>query len=218
MKGQDKKNNRKLPVLLGAVVLCLLAGSIIWKISAGSGEVQTKDTESQTVAQVKDDEAQSTAQTEEDKTQSAAQTEADKTQNAAQTEEETQTETGSTGEDVKIPLSEISTTASFYDADIDGTTMEIVAVKGSDGAVHLAFNTCQVCFGSGKGYYVQDGDELVCQNCGNRFPIDEVGEARNGCNPVPITEEDAVTDGDSITISNAFLTEYEAIFENWKVQ
>ena len=45
--------------------------------------------------------------------------------------------------------------------------MEIVAVKALDGSIRTAFNTCQVCYNSGRGYYQQEGNELVCQNCGN---------------------------------------------------
>lgn len=52
--------------------------------------------------------------------------------------------------------------------------MEVIAVKDSGGTVRTAFNTCQVCYSSGKGYYKQKGDKLVCQNCGNAFTMDQV--------------------------------------------
>lgn len=123
-----------------------------------------------------------------------------------------QTENG----DVKIPLSNLSSKATFYDAKLNGTKVELLAVKASDGSIHTAFNTCQVCYSSGRGYYVQEGDELVCQNCGNRFPINEVGVTRNGCNPVPILENERTMDKDSITISSTFLEKYVTIFKNWK--
>ena len=123
-----------------------------------------------------------------------------------------QTESG----DIRIPMSDLSTKAAFYDVKIDGTKMELLAVKASDGSIHTAFNTCQVCYSSGRGYYVQEGDELVCQNCGNRFPIDQVGVTRNGCNPVPILEDERTIDNSSITVSGSFLKKYVAIFENWK--
>ena len=118
--------------------------------------------------------------------------------------------------DIRIPLSDLSSTAAFYDAEVDGTKVELLAVKASDGSIHTAFNTCQVCYSSGRGYYVQEGDELVCQNCGNRFPINEVGVTRNGCNPVPILENERTMDDSSITIPDSFLKKYVAIFENWK--
>lgn len=117
---------------------------------------------------------------------------------------------------VEIPLSDLSSKAKFYDVEIDGTKLELLAVKASDGTIHTAFNTCQVCYSSGRGYYVQEGDQLVCQNCGNRFPIGEVGVTRNGCNPVPILENERTVDKDSIKISESFFEKYVTIFKNWK--
>jgi len=94
--------------------------------------------------------------------------------------------------------------------------MEILAVKASDGTVRTAFNTCQVCYSSGRGYYIQEGDVLVCQNCGNRFKMDEVEVARGGCNPVPIFKEMKEVTDTTITIPKELFAEAEGIFANWK--
>jgi len=40
--------------------------------------------------------------------------------------------------------------------------MEVLALKAKDRTIRTALNTCQVCYASGKGYYVQEGDVLVC--------------------------------------------------------
>ena len=100
-----------------------------------------------------------------------------------------------------IPIADLSQTASFYKADIDGTEIELVALKDSKGNLRTAFNACQVCYSSGKGYYVQDGNYLVCQNCGNSFTIDQVGIASCGCNPWPILDSDRTVTDDEIQIS-----------------
>lgn len=100
-----------------------------------------------------------------------------------------------------IPIADLSQTASFYKADIDGTEIELVALKDSKGNLRTAFNACQVCYSSGKGYYVQDGNYLVCQNCGNSFTIDQVGIASGGCNPWPILDSDRTVTDDEIQIS-----------------
>lgn len=100
-----------------------------------------------------------------------------------------------------IPIADLSQTASFYKADLDGTEVEIVALKDSKGNLRTAFNACQVCYSSGKGYYVQDGNYLVCQNCGNSFTIDQVGIASGGCNPWPILDSDRTVTDDEIQIS-----------------
>ena len=100
-----------------------------------------------------------------------------------------------------IPIADLSQTASFYNADLDGTEIELVALKDSKGNLRTAFNACQVCYSSGKGYYVQDGNYLVCQNCGNSFTIDQVGIASGGCNPWPILDSDRTVTDDEIQIS-----------------
>lgn len=53
-------------------------------------------------------------------------------------------------------------TAKCYPVDVDRTRLEVVAIKASDGSIGTAFNTCQVWYDSGKGYYEQQGDLLVC--------------------------------------------------------
>ncbi len=119
-------------------------------------------------------------------------------------------------QDIVIPISEITETAKFYPVDVEGTTLEVVAVKASDGSIRTAFNTCQVCYDSGKGYYKQQGDLLVCQNCGNQFSMDRVEVEAGGCNPWPIFDENKTVTEDSITISYGFLKESKGIFANWK--
>ena len=118
--------------------------------------------------------------------------------------------------DIVIQTKDVTEQPSFYPAKIDGTDLEVIAVKATDGTIRTAFNTCQVCYGSGKGYYEVEGNELVCQNCGNRFGMDAVGEANGGCNPVPITSEYKTESDEAITISKDFLTEATVIFDNWK--
>ena len=78
------------------------------------------------------------------------------------------------GSGVSITKSDITEKASFYPYEAGGTYMEVIAIRASDGTVRTALNTCQVCTGSGRGYYSQEGDVLICQNCGNRFTVDQV--------------------------------------------
>jgi len=124
--------------------------------------------------------------------------------------------TGAASGDLKILKSEVSETAKFYSYKAGRTNMEVLAVKASDGTVRTAFNTCQVCFDSGRGYYKQQGDELICQNCGNRFKLDQIEKIRGGCNPVPIMKEDKTEDDESIIISQDFMQENKGLFGNWR--
>jgi uncharacterized membrane protein len=121
-----------------------------------------------------------------------------------------------TDSDIVIQVDSVTETPSFYPASINGIDIEVIAVKASDGSVRTAFNTCQVCYSSGKGYYKAEGDKLVCQNCGNQFGMDEVEVTKGGCNPVPITPEYKIVDEKTITVSKDFLTEATVIFQNWK--
>ncbi|MCD7813382.1 MAG: DUF2318 domain-containing protein [Lachnospiraceae bacterium] len=117
---------------------------------------------------------------------------------------------------VVIDTGVIGETASYYDYDVEGTTIEVLAVTASDGSVRLALNTCQVCMGSPYAYFVQEGDSFICQNCGNAFSRDDIGLEAGGCNPVPVTEDDYEETDGVITISDDFLNEYKDSFANWK--
>ena len=84
------------------------------------------------------------------------------------------------GEVIKIPLSEVSNTAKFYNED----GIKFFVVKASDGEIKTAFDACDVCGGS-KGYR-QEGGDMVCNNCGRHFAIDQLGEKNiygGGCWP-----------------------------------
>lgn len=118
--------------------------------------------------------------------------------------------------DIVIQVKDVTEEPTFIPAEIDGTKMEVIAVKASDGSIRTAFNTCQVCYDSGRGYYEVEGDKLVCQNCGNSFDMDDVAVTKGGCNPVPITEEYKTVSDDTITISKDTLTQAATMFGNWK--
>jgi hypothetical protein len=117
---------------------------------------------------------------------------------------------------IEIKKEEITEKAKFYPYEADGIKMEVLALKAKDGSVRVAFNTCQVCYSSGKGYYVQEGAELVCQNCGNRFAANKVGITKGGCNPVPISDDSKADDGKTIKIDKTYLNKNKAYFSNWK--
>lgn len=69
---------------------------------------------------------------------------------------------------------------------IDGNfTIKFFILKSSDGIIRAAFDACDVCWPAGKGYY-QEGDNMVCRNCGRRFASVLVNEVKGGCNPAPL--------------------------------
>ena len=134
----------------------------------------------------------------------------------AKSDEKSERQNVQTSGDIIINKSEIGTNATFYAYEVDGVDLEVLAIKASDGTIRTAFNTCQVCYSSGRGYYEQEGDHLVCQNCGNTFTTDNVQVVSGGCNPIPIFAEDKTETDESITIDEDFLRESKDMFLNWK--
>jgi len=64
----------------------------------------------------------------------------------------------------------------------NGTKVIFFVLKSSDGVIRAAIDACDVCYRSGKGY-VQDGDYMVCTNCGRRFASNRINDVKGGCNP-----------------------------------
>lgn len=108
-----------------------------------------------------------------------------------------------TGE-MKIPLSEISEDAKFYEYTSDGTTIRFFAVKADDGSIKTGFDACDVCYRSGKGYR-QEGKYMVCNNCDNKYPISGLGTKNKnpgGCWPGFLPSS---VNGDSLVIEKSNL-------------
>ncbi len=99
---------------------------------------------------------------------------------------------------VSIPVAKVSDgTAHFYKFTDGGKDIGFFIVKGADGALHTAFDSCDVCFREKKGYF-QQGDFMVCKNCNQRFATTRIGpHAVGGCNPSYLA---ASSDGSNIVI------------------
>jgi len=67
----------------------------------------------------------------------------------------------------------------------DSITIQYFILRSSDGIIRAAFDACDVCWPSGKGYQ-QSGDVMVCRNCGRKFASIRVNEIKGGCNPAPL--------------------------------
>lgn len=91
-----------------------------------------------------------------------------------------------TADQVKIPLKALdSGKAIFLETESEGRTLYYFALKSSDGAYRAALDACDVCFRMNRGYR-QEGDLMVCNNCGQTFPSNRIGEVKGGCNPHPL--------------------------------
>jgi uncharacterized membrane protein len=117
--------------------------------------------------------------------------------------------------DILINKDEVTEEVSYYDYVYLDVTIGLLAVKDSSGNIKVVVNTCQSCGGSPYAYFVQVNDKVQCQNCGNLFAIDSLGDlVEFGCNPIPI--ENMEEDSDNIKISHEEIEAYKDKFENWE--
>jgi len=71
----------------------------------------------------------------------------------------------------------------FYKLADGSKEISFLAVRAVDGSYKTAFDACDACYKSKKGYE-QSGDKLYCKNCNQKFAIDRLGpHATGGCNP-----------------------------------
>jgi len=86
---------------------------------------------------------------------------------------------------ISIPVSDITETAKWFEYESSGATIKFFAVNAGDGSIKTAFDACDVCFSSKKGYR-QEKNTMICNNCGNKYPIDSLGTENKkggGCWP-----------------------------------
>ena len=101
-------------------------------------------------------------------------------------------------DEIRIPTSIFEDRkAHFYSTTLpDGKPINFFILKSSDGVIRAAIDACDVCYAASKGYH-EEGDDLVCNNCGLHFLSNKVNEVKGGCNPSPLTRTVA---GNSVVI------------------
>lgn len=116
---------------------------------------------------------------------------------------------------IVINEDEITEEAVYISYEYEGVTIGLLAVRNSKGKVIVVINTCQSCGGSPYAYFVQVGNMIQCQNCGNLFAIDDLDNlVPDGCNPIGI--EKRTDKNGKITIGTEQLKNLKEKFENWK--
>ena len=95
-----------------------------------------------------------------------------------------------TAEVVKIPLKALdSGKALFLSLESESRPLYYFALKSRDSAYRAALDACDVCFRTNRGYR-QEADQMVCNNCGQKFACDKIGEVKGGCNPHPLAHKE----------------------------
>jgi len=84
---------------------------------------------------------------------------------------------------VSIPLSELTDSSlHFYTADVNGTVIRFLVIHKQNGDFAAALDACQIC---GTAGYRQEGQNVICRNCGAAIYIPSIGES-GGCNPIAV--------------------------------
>ena len=100
---------------------------------------------------------------------------------------------------VRIPLSELNDSSlHFYMVDTGVTTLRFLVIHQTNGDYAVALDACQICGWAG---YRQEGQNVICRNCGATIYIPSIGE-KGGCNPIPV--KSTVQDGEVIVDLSAF--------------
>jgi len=94
---------------------------------------------------------------------------------------------------VHIPLTELTDTSlHFYTADVNNTVIRFLVIHQTNGNYAVALDACQICGWAG---YRQDGQNVICRNCGATIYIPSIGD-KGGCNPIPV--KSAIASGEVI--------------------
>lgn len=89
-----------------------------------------------------------------------------------------------------------------------GRQVRFFVMKSSDGVVRAALDACTTCYREKRGYR-QEGDAMVCNNCGKSFRSKDINVITGGCNPIPV--ERAIESG-RVVVRAASLEQMPAYF------
>ncbi|HEX4074428.1 MAG TPA: Fe-S-containing protein [Candidatus Acidoferrales bacterium] len=88
--------------------------------------------------------------------------------------------------EVRISLSDLTDqSVHFYNADVNNTEIRFMVIHQTNGNYAVALDACQICGWAG---YKQEGQNVICRNCGATIYIPSIGD-KGGCNPIPVKSE-----------------------------
>jgi hypothetical protein len=99
--------------------------------------------------------------------------------------------------EVRVQLSALQgSTASYFVYKANGRDVKFFVLRASDGTVRIALDACTACNHAKLGYR-QNGETMVCNNCGMSFNSTDVGHISVGCSPIPLQNSQ---DGKTLTV------------------
>lgn len=76
--------------------------------------------------------------------------------------------------------------AHYYNIELpNGKIIYFFIIKDGSDIYRAAANACQVCFDARMGFRLE-GDFMICNTCGNKYPLEKIATEKGGCNPGPI--------------------------------
>jgi len=100
---------------------------------------------------------------------------------------------------VSIPMKTIEDgNAHFFSYVAGNKTITFFIVKAKDGSIRSAFDACVACNHAKLGYR-QEGDQVVCNNCGMGFKPTDIGLVTGGCSPIVVNK---TIDGQMIVLTS----------------
>ena len=105
--------------------------------------------------------------------------------------------------ELRVPVADVAGgRAKFFDYKLaNNQQVRFFVVKSSAGDYRAALDACEVCAHAKQGYR-QDGDDMICNNCGKKFATALIGKISGGCHPVALT---LAADGNSLLIKKSEL-------------
>lgn len=92
--------------------------------------------------------------------------------------------------EVKVQVGGLSPNkAAYYVYENNGRPVKFFVLRASDGTIRAALDACTACNHAKLGYR-QEGDNMVCNNCGMAFPSTRVGKVSGGCSPIPLEKRE----------------------------
>ncbi len=112
------------------------------------------------------------------------------------------TAVGQVNGEVHIPLNSlVEGKAHFFIYRNGRTVASFFVLRRSDGSFGAALDACTSCYRAGLGFR-QDGDRIICNDCGMAFRPEDVGVITGGCSPIPL---EAAPRGSDLVIKAALL-------------
>ena len=105
---------------------------------------------------------------------------------------------------LRLSLDELTSTAIWFEYEAEEATVFYFALLDSDGEARVALDACELCYPFKRGYR-HEGDEMVCNNCGQRFEVDTLGDYEGECNPgivaFEVTETEVLIEPETLEAS-----------------